>query len=98
MEQEAVKKGVVQKGQSHLICVGSDDITIGSDDNTIGSDDITIGSDDITTGSDDNNNQSTTVCVPTMNQALALIVCILVTKITWKLITNKGTQALPQPC
>ena len=84
MEQEAVKKGVAQKGQSHLICVGSDDITIGSDD--------------ITTGSDDNNNQSTTVCVPTMNQALALIVCILVTKITWKLITNKGTQALPQPC
>lgn len=33
-----------------------------------------------------------------MNEALALIVYILVTKITWKLITNKVIQALPQPC
>ena len=29
MEQEVVKKDVAQKGQSHLICIGSDDITIG---------------------------------------------------------------------
>ena len=27
MEQEVVKKDVAQKGQSHLICIGSDDIT-----------------------------------------------------------------------
>ena len=33
MEQEVVKKDVAQKGQSHLTCVGSDNITTGSDDN-----------------------------------------------------------------
>ena len=74
MEQEVVKKDVAQKGQSHLICVGSNNITTGSDD-------ITTGSDDITTGHDDNNKQSTTVWVPTTNQALALIIYVLVTKI-----------------